>query len=336
MTSRFHLHDEGGAEPAHDDGHVSNHPHLHRHGGPDGAAGRRLSSRALSRVLALTCAFAVLEALGGWWSGSLALLSDAGHMLTDSLSLLLALWAAHIGSKPATERLSFGHGRAEVLGALFNSLLLFALSVFIVTEAVLRLRNPHAVNGGGVMLIAVVGLLVNVLAAWLLSQGAHSLNSRAALWHVLGDLFGSLAAIASGLVIYLTGWQAVDPLLSMLVALLLLVAAWRLIRQALLVLMEGVPGHLDYNRIGLALAAIPGVASVHDLHVWTMSAERVALSAHVRIAAPHDWPRILAACQLMLSREFCIDHVTLQAEWPAPTPAGKPVPIDIVSKDKNA
>ncbi|MEN6081440.1 cation diffusion facilitator family transporter [Chromobacterium piscinae] len=335
MTPGFHLHDEDGVDHAHDDDHDANHSHLHRHGGLEGGDGRRLSSRALAKVLALTCGFALVEALGGWWSGSLALLSDAGHMLTDSLSLLLALWAARIGSRPATDRLSFGHGRAEVLGALLNSLLLFGLSVFIVAEAAERLLRPHAVNGMGVMLIAAIGLAVNVLAAWVLSRGAHSLNSRAALLHVLGDLFGSVAAIASGAIIYLTGWTPADPLLSILVALLLLAAAWRLIRQAVIVLMEDVPAHLDYNRVGEALSGIAGVRSVHDLHVWTMSAERAALSAHVRIAAPQDWPRILAACQLMLSREFCIDHVTLQAEWPASAPAGKPVPIDIISEDKH-
>ncbi|AXE34413.1 cation diffusion facilitator family transporter [Chromobacterium phragmitis] len=335
MTPSFHLHDEVGVDHAHDDDHDANHLHLHRHGGPEGGDGRRLSSRALAQVLALTCGFALVEAVGGWWSGSLALLSDAGHMLIDSLSLLMALWAARIGSRPATDRLSFGHGRAEVLGALLNSVLLFGLSAFIVYEAAARLLLPHPVNGGGVLLIAAIGLVVNVAAAWVLSRGAHSLNSRAALWHVLGDLFGSVAAIASGAVIWLTGWMAVDPLLSILVSMLLLAAAWRLVRQAVWVLMEAVPPHLDYNRIGEALSGIAGVSSVHDLHVWTMSAERAALSAHLRIAAPQDWPRILAACQLMLSREFCIDHVTLQAEWPAPAPAGKPVPIDIISEDKH-
>ncbi|UTH72417.1 cation diffusion facilitator family transporter [Chromobacterium sp. IIBBL 290-4] len=335
MTSRFHLHDESGAEDcAHDDEHDFNHGHLHPHAGPSARAGRRLSSRSLAQVTALTLVFAVVELLGGWWSGSLALLSDAGHMLTDSLSLLLALWVSHIGHRPANERLSFGHGRAEVLGALVNSLLLFGLSIVIVIEAASRLARPHPVNGLGLLWIAAAGLAVNALAAWLLSRGAHSLNSRAALWHVLGDLLGSVAAIASGAVIWRTGWLMVDPLLSILVALLLLAAAWRLIRQAGLVLMEGVPRHLDYNRIGAALAAIAGVRSVHDLHVWTMSAERVALSAHLRIAAPQDWPRILAACQRMLSRDFSIDHVTLQAEWPPAAPAGKPVPIDIVSEDK--
>lgn len=335
MTSRFSLHDDGSAGGEHDDEHDYNHPHRHPHGGVTGAAARAASMRALRWVALLTIGFACVEAVGGWATGSLALLSDAGHMLTDSISLLLALWVAHIGRRPADESHSFGHGRAEVIGAFLNSLFMFGVIVFIAVEAVRRLLEPHAVNGLGVMGIAVAGLLVNVLAVWILSRGAHSLNSKAALLHVMGDLLGSLAAIASGAIVYWTGWTPADPILSMLVACLILSSTWRLLRKSLAVLMEEVPAELDFNRIGRALGGIAGVRSVHDLHVWTMAADRVALSAHLQVVAPQDWPRILAACQRMLSREYGIDHVTLQPEWPLPPPAGKTVPVTIISEDKH-
>lgn len=334
MSLNYHLHDDHGkVDHSHDDDHSANHHHTHRHG-LDPNEARYASSRALRFAVMITFGFAVVEALGGWWTGSLALLSDAGHMLTDSSSLLLALLMAYVGQRPADARHSFGHGRAEVIAAFINSLFMFGVIIFIAVEAVGRVLNPQPVNGSGVMLIATAGLAVNVLAAWVLSHGAHTLNSRAALLHVIGDMLGSVAAIAAGAIIHFTGWTPADPILSVAVAALILASTWRLLRQSLLVLMEGVPEHLDYNAIGQALAAIPGVGSVHDLHVWYMSSERIALSAHLGIDTPQDWPRVLAAAQRMLSHRFHIDHVTLQAEWSLSPPPGRQVPVQIRTSDE--
>ncbi|KZE32833.1 cation diffusion facilitator family transporter [Crenobacter luteus] len=332
MSTSYHAHSEHDhGHASHDDDHAVNHEqhrHAHAHG-LSGQAARAASSRSLRLALAVTLGYAFVEAAGGVWSGSLALLSDAGHMLTDSMALLLAVLMARVSQKPASSRHSFGLGRAEVVGAFVNGLFMLGVIVYIAVEAVARVLEPLPVKGGSVMAIALVGLAVNVLVAWVLSRGAHSLNARAALLHVMGDLLGSVAAIVAGAVIYFTGWTLVDPMLSVLVALLILNSTWRLLRQSLLVLMEGVPAHLDFNKVGRALASVPGVLSVHDLHIWTMSAERVALSAHLRVDAPGDWPRVLAECQRKLSGRFGIDHITLQPEWPLPPPGGRAVRVAV-------
>ncbi|WP_078120479.1 cation diffusion facilitator family transporter [Thiosocius teredinicola] len=282
------------------------HEHHHAHG----------SSRRLLWALGLTLSFAVVEAVAGWWSGSLALLGDAGHMLTDTLALGLAAGAAMLAKRKPSVRHSYGLGRAEILAALINAVAMVAIVVFIVAEAVERFRQPSAVNGVIVMGVAFVGLLINIGAAWLLSAGhhGHDLNVRAALLHVLGDLLGSVAALLSGAVIMLTGWTTIDPLLSLLIVVLILVSALRILREALHALMEGVPLHLNLERIGYAMAGIDGVVSVHDLHVWSLSANRTALSAHLVIHDMADWPNVLDQMRRMLADTFDIDHVTLQPE----------------------
>ncbi len=282
------------------------HEHHHAHG----------SSRRLLWALGLTLSFAVVEAVAGWWSGSLALLGDAGHMLTDTLALGLAAGAAMLAKRKPSVRHSYGLGRAEILAALINAVAMVAIVVFIVAEAVERFRQPAAVNGVIVMGVAFVGLLINIGAAWLLSAGhhGHDLNVRAALLHVLGDLLGSVAALLSGAVIMLTGWTTIDPLLSLLIVVLILVSALRILREALHALMEGVPLHLNLERIGYAMAGIDGVVSVHDLHVWSLSANRTALSAHLVIHDMADWPKVLDQMRRMLADTFDIDHVTLQPE----------------------
>lgn len=305
-------HHHGGGEHHH-------HHHDHRHA----------DRRALRLALLITLGFTAVEFIGAWWSSSLALLSDAGHMLTDSFALGLALAVARLVHRPASARHSYGMGRAEVVGAFVNSLLMLALTIYIAVEAVSRMLAPQPVNGMGVMVIALAGLAANLCAAWVLSQGGDSLNSRAALLHVIGDLLGSVAAVVAGAVIRFTGWLPIDPLLSVLVAGLIVVSAWRLLRESLLVLMEGVPAELDYQQVGQHLAAVAGVASVHDLHIWHMSGERVALSAHLVIGEPLHWPAILFECQRMLAQEFAITHVTLQPEWPLTAPQGRLLDIEI-------
>ena len=306
------------------DPHFHGHDHgAHAHGAVNATNGADVR-RALLLALLLTAGFAVVEAVGGWMAGSLALLADAGHMVTDVAALGLALVAHAIGRRPPSQRASYGYGRAEVLAAFVNAIVMLAVVAAIAVEAVRRLLDPVPVVGGMVLGIAIAGLMINIVCAWLLSRASRSLNARGAMIHVLGDLLGSLAAIIAGGVIVATGWMAIDPILSIVVALLILRSTLQLLKQSAGVLMEGVPAHLDYNAIGKALARLPGVTGVHDLHVWNMTAERAALSAHIALADGHGWPQTLAGAQRMLAREFAIEHVTLQPDWPA-APRGKRV-----------
>ena len=304
--------------------HSHPHPHAHSHSGhAEGAhvhGGAGSNRRALAIALGLTVAFAVVEAIGGWLSGSLALLSDAGHMVTDGAALGLALLADVIARRPPSRRATYGYGRAEVLAAFVNAIAMLAVVAAIGIEAVRRLLAPMPVAGEAVVAIAVAGLLVNIAAAWVLSRAGGSLNTRGALLHVLGDLLGSLAAVVAGGVIMATGWTPIDPILSIAVALLILRSTWQLLKQSTGVLMEGVPAHLDYEAIGHALAKIPGVTDVHDLHVWHIAAEGVALSAHVSLARGEDWLAVLAQAKRMLAADFDIRHATLQPTWAVNAP----------------
>jgi len=265
-------------------------------------------------ALFLTLGFAFVEALGGWWSGSLALLGDAGHMLSDAVALGLAALAAVIGRRPPSARHSYGLMRAEVIAALLNGLLMLAVVLGIVVEAIRRLQQPQPVSGLAVVGIASAGLVVNVIVALALSRGEHDMNTRAALLHVMGDLLGSVAALIAGAVIYYTGWTPIDPILSLAICALILYSTLALLRDALHVLMEGVPGHLDLNTVGNSLARVPGVVSVHDLHIWMLSSGMPALSAHVVLERMTDWTGILDQMRDLLRQRYGIDHVTLQPE----------------------
>ncbi|HZI83633.1 MAG TPA: cation diffusion facilitator family transporter [Casimicrobiaceae bacterium] len=284
----------------------------------------------LAAALALTAVFAVVEALGGWWAGSLALLSDAGHMVTDVAALSIALIAQRLAQRPPSRRASYGYARAEVLAAFSNALLMLAAVAWIAIEAARRLFAPAPVAGGAVILVALGGLAVNLLCAWLLSRGS-SLNSRAALLHVFSDLGASFAALLAGIVVTSTGWLPIDPLLSLLVGALILRSTWRLLRSSVEVLMEGVPAHLSYDEIGRALTRLPGVSAVHDLHVWHMTSERAALSAHLVIRDPSEWPGTLEAAQRLLAERFGIDHVTLQPAWQRTVAGKRVIPVTPVS-----
>ena len=310
MRSDDHAHDHG----AH--GHGHGHDHARR--GTQGGA-----RRALIVALALTGGFAVVEGIGGWMAGSLALLSDAGHMITDAAALGLALFADAVSRRPASSRASYGYGRAEVLAAFVNAIAMLAVVALIGIEAIRRLLDPSPVAGGAVTTIAAIGLAVNLVAAWVLSSaGGSSFNTRGALLHVMGDLLGSLAALVAGGVIMATGWMPIDPILSLAVALLILRSTWQLLKQSTGVLMESVPRHLDFDAIGRSLAALPGVSDVHDLHIWNMSTEEVALSAHLSIARGDDWPALLAQARRMLASDYSIRHATLQPTWPVTSATG--------------
>ena len=288
--------------------------HAHHHIGHTSEQGKLLAA------VLVTFIFALVEAAAGWWSGSLALLSDAGHMITDSSALGLAAFAAWLARRPPSARHTYGLVRAEVLAALFNSVLMLALIVYIVFEALSRFNNPHPIAGGVVMLVATLGLIINLLVGWILSRGEHSLNSRAALLHVMGDALGSLAAIVAGAVIYFTGWMPIDPILSIVVSMLILFSAYNLLREALHVLMEGVPAHIELGRVGEDLAAINGVLRVHDLHVWTLSSGTIALSAHLEIQTLSEWPEIMVRAREQMESQHNIRHTTLQPEALSPAP----------------
>lgn len=306
--------------------HDSSHSHVHA--SPTAASERR----ALAIALALTAIFAIVEAVGGWWSGSLALLSDAGHMVTDVAALSIALIAQRLAQRPPSHRASYGYARAEVLAAFCNALLMLGAVGWIAVEAARRLLAPAPVAGGVVIMVALAGLAINLVCAWLLSRG-QSLNSRAALLHVLSDLGASFAALCAGVVVATSGWYPIDPLLSLLVAALILRSTWRLLKSSIAVLMEGVPAHLSYDEIGRALTRLPGVSAVHDLHVWHMTADRAALSAHIVIRDPVDWPGTLEAAQRLLAERFGIDHVTLQPAWQRAVPGKRIIPVMPVSAD---
>lgn len=274
----------------------------------------------LFKALFFTLGFALVEAVAGVWSGSLALLSDAGHMLTDSMALGLAALAAWLARKPPSSRHTYGLVRLEILAALVNSLIMLALIAYIVTEAIQRLAHPQPVMGGAVMAVAAIGLGVNLVVAWMLHRGGHSLNIRAAFLHVLGDMLGSVAALVSGAVIWATGYTPIDPILSLAVAALILVSAWRLLWESLYVLLESVPAHIDIETVAQDMADIPGVQVVHDLHIWTLSSGQTALSAHLELSSFDDWDRILRATRHRLDERHGIRHVTLQPELKGKTP----------------
>lgn len=273
-----------------------------------------VQDRPLRWALLLTLALALVEAIGGWWSGSLALLGDAGHMFSDTTALGLAAFAAWVARQPPSLRHSYGMVRAEAVAALFNGFFMVAVVIGICWQAVQRLQDPVPVAGGAVIAIATAGLAVNLIVFRLLHAGEQTLNVRAALLHVLGDLLGSVAALLSGIVIYFTGWTTIDPLLSFLICALILFSSLRLLREVLHVIMEGVPQYLDLREVGSTMAAVAGVVEVHDLHIWTLASGRVALSAHVVVQDMTQWDRQLEALRHLLHEQYDIDHVTLQPE----------------------
>lgn len=276
--------------------------------------------------MVLTLGYAGVEFVAGWWFGSLALISDAGHMASDAAALGLAWFAAWLARRPAGGRHSFGLARAEVIAAFLNGLALLAVVVLITVEAIKRLMHPAAeVQGLGVMVVAFLGLLLNIAVAFVLTRGEASLNKRAALLHVFGDLLGSFAAVLAGAVIYFTGWKPIDPILSLVIAVLILGSTLHLLREALHVLMEGVPRYLRLDEVGRALARLPEVRDVHDLHIWNISSGQIALSAHIRVDRLDGWPQLLAQARRVLNERFGIEHVTLQPELGAAAGAGQSV-----------
>jgi cobalt-zinc-cadmium efflux system protein len=294
------------------------HNHLGAHHAGDSAythQARAGGTQPLAIAVALTASYAVVELIGGLWSGSLALLADAGHMATDSAALLFALAANVIARRPASDRHSFGLARVEVIAAFVNALAMLAVVAWIFFEAIDRIRAPVGVKGGEVFVIATIGLLVNIAVAWSLSRDRENVNTRSAYLHVLGDLLGSVAAIVAGVVIWFGGPLVTDPLLSMFVAALILRSTAGVLKETTFVLLDSVPAGVDYTQVGRALAQVQGVIEVHDLHIWSMVPGRCALSAHVLVDDIERWPAILRQVRDVLLTRFQIDHVTLQPEW---------------------
>lgn len=309
MTARDHAgHGHGG----------HGHGHGHSHAGHPHGSGPTVRKR-LWLVLILVVVYMGAEVVGGIISGSLALLADAGHMLSDAGSLGLALFATWFASRPAPPERTYGYHRAEILAALAHGGTLIAVSIFVFVEAWGRFRSPPEVEGGLLMAIAIGGLIVNVIGLWILHGGRdENLNIKGAWLHVLTDALGSLQAIVAGGLILLFGWHLADPIASVVIGVLVLYSAWSLTRAAVAVLMEGVPGHIDVDDVREAIVGVEGVGGVHDLHIWTITSGFVALSAHVVEAAGDgvDRNRLLGRVRRSLAEEFGIEHTTIQVEPP--------------------
>jgi cobalt-zinc-cadmium efflux system protein len=301
-------HDAHGHGHAHQGGHEPGHSHA--------PAVTADSERRVFLVMLLTGGFMVAEVIGGLLSGSLALLADAGHMLTDTAALALAWFAFRLGRKPADPKRSYGYHRFQVLAAFVNGLTLFVIAGWIIVEAVERVLEPVPVLGGTMLVIAALGLAVNVVAFMVLhrAEGAN-LNVRGAAIHVLGDLLGSVAAIAAAGIILVTGWTPIDPILSVLVALLILRSAWTVVRESGHILLEGTPEGVDPARIGAALrSAVPGVTDVHHVHPWALTSERLLVTLHAVVEEDADPNATLLAINRVLETRFGITHATVQLE----------------------
>ena len=298
-------------------------PERHDHAGHDHGAGPHRhaptvtaeSERKVFHVMLLTGGFMLAEVVGGLISGALALLADAGHMLTDFASLLLAWLAFRLARRPADALRSYGWHRFEVLAAFVNGLSLFAISAWIVVEAAQRLFAPVEVLGGTMLAVAAAGLAVNAAAFWVLNRGGgENLNVRGAAVHVMGDLLGSVAAIAAAMIILWTGWTPIDPILSALVALLILRSAWTVTRASGHILLEGTPAGIDAARIGAALRTVPGVQDVHHVHAWSLTGERRMVTLHAVVDDAADQNGTVADISRILRERFGLDHATVQVE----------------------
>ncbi|MDQ3910712.1 MAG: cation diffusion facilitator family transporter [Actinomycetota bacterium] len=287
----------------------------HSHGAHTHNKGPHQNVRVLTVVLALTTAFLIAEVIGGLLTGSLALLADAGHMASDSASIALALLAFWLSVKPATPERSFGYKRAEILAALFNGVTLVAISIWIFIEAYRRFQDPSEILGGWMLLVAVIGLLVNLAGAAILARsGSQNLNLQGVLRHIVADLLGSVGAIAAAIIILLTGWLYADPIISVIIGLLILGSSWKILRDSTNILLESTPRGIDADEVGNRMAGAEGVQEVHDLHIWTITSGFPALSAHVLVGWDENCHTRRRDLEELLAREYGIEHTTLQVD----------------------
>jgi cobalt-zinc-cadmium efflux system protein len=288
-----------------------NHDHGHSHGDTGGGRNRQ----RLAIVLGLVITYMVAEVIGGLLTNSLALLADAGHMLSDAGALTLSLFALWVAQKPARSSHTYGYYRTEILAALVNGATLVAIALYIFVEAYHRLGELPEVQGALMMGIATGGLLINLAGLWILNSGrSESLNVRGAWLHVLTDALGSIGAVVAGGLIWAFGWNWADPVVSVLIGVLVLYSSWALLRETVAVLMEGAPGHIDVDKVRGAIREVPGVRGVHDLHVWTITSGMVALSAHVVVEEGRFGQNTLRSVRELLHEQFGIDHTTIQLE----------------------
>ena len=294
--------------------HSHDHSHDHSHGGAGHDHASHASVRSLRFALVLTATLLVAEVVGGLLSNSIALLADAGHMLTDVAALGLSLFVAWFSRQPAAGQKSYGYLRWEILAAFLNGAALLVISAAIIFESIVRLRSPEHVAGGLMLTIAVAGLIINVISARMLHSGSQSsMNVRGAYLHVLGDLLASVGTVAAALIIRYTGWLLADPIASFVTTALIIRGAWSLVRESVDILLESAPAHIDLVAVRTQLEAIPGIESVHDLHVWSVSPKMVAMSAHAIVPDVSTQQHVLEHVHDAMAI-FGIDHVTVQME----------------------
>ncbi|MFT9597542.1 cation diffusion facilitator family transporter [Mesobacillus sp.] len=292
-------------------GHGHSHAHGHSHG-----HGNANNKKALFLSFIIITTYMIVEVIGGIITNSLALLSDAGHMLSDAAALGLSLTAIKLGERKATTGKTFGYKRFEIIAAALNGVTLILISLYIFYEAYQRFLNPPEVKSLGMLTISIIGLIVNIIAAWLLMRGDkdENLNVRSAFLHVIGDMLGSVGAISAALLIYFFDWGIADPIASVIVSILIIISGWRVTRDSFHILMEGTPSNIDYEQVKSSLHAIPYVQDVHDLHVWSITSGVLVLSCHITIQDNGNHDVILHAAQTLLHDEYGIDHSTIQTE----------------------
>lgn len=298
-------------------GHHHDHGHGHSHGHNQFEESREGNKKGLIIALIITTGIMILEFFGGLVTNSLALLSDSGHMLSDASSLFLSLIAIWFASRPPSPRKTYGFYRFEILAALFNGVTLFVIAGFIVREAYGRFFEPPTVASGSMMLIASIGLIANLISAWSLMRKGdvkNNVNLRSAYLHVLGDALGSIGAIIAGILMLLFDWYVADPIISVLVALLILKSAWGIIKHSVHILMEGTPITIDQEKVREALTEIDGVINIHDLHIWTITSGLDSLSCHILIDDNRDSQEILQQAISKINETFQIEHTTIQVE----------------------
>lgn len=289
--------------------------HVHQHGGHNHHYSA--NKKALTLSFILIAGFMVIEFVGGFLTNSLALISDAGHMLSDAAALGLSLAALVFGAKKATPSKSYGYKRFEILAALLNGLVLIILAVYIMIEAVNRISTPQEVMGRNMMIIAIIGLIINIVVAWILHTQAatgENLNIRSAFMHVIGDLLGSVGAIIAGILIMCFGWYIADPIASIIVSILVLYSGWNVLKQSVDILMESKPSTIDSQKVIEALESITDVEEVHDLHIWLMTSDYPLMTVHLRVKSDSDRDHILEEAKALIQNRFQIRHITIQVE----------------------
>ncbi|NBI28355.1 cation diffusion facilitator family transporter [Chengkuizengella marina] len=288
--------------------------HTHNHSNHQHTSNNK---KGLSIALIITSTIMLLEFFGGLITNSLALLSDSGHMLSDAASLALSLAAMWIATKPVRSSKTYGFHRFEILAALFNGVTLFIIAGFIIYEAYGRFWEPPTVASGSMMIIATIGLLANIMSAWVLMRKGdvkENINVRSAYLHIIGDAMGSVGAIVAGFIMLVFGWYVADPIISVIVAILILKSAWGIIKHAIHILMEGTPTTIEYDKVNNTLMKLEGVKNVHDLHIWTITSNFHALTCHVVVEDAKNEQELLQEAIELLEKEFNIDHVTIQVE----------------------